>query len=76
MSKYGRKICCNFNTCLKCIMLFEGNKLCVFDETTEEQEEKGDFQLGICSLLPEPEYDDVTDALKKEGFGIKKRWKG
>ena len=76
MSKYGRKVCCNFNASVKCIMIVDGNKLCMFDETTEAQEERGDFQLGICPLLLESERDGFMDAMKKEGFEIKKRWKG
>ena len=76
MSKFGRKVCCNFNTSVKCFMLVDGNKLCVFDETTEEQEKRGDFQIGMCPLLAKSERDSVMDAMKREGFGIKKRWKG
>lgn len=57
-------------------MLVDGHKLCVFDETTEEQEERGDFQLGMCPLLPESERNGFIDAMKKEGFNISKRWKG
>jgi hypothetical protein len=57
-------------------MLVDGSKLCVFDETTEEQEEIDEFQLGFCPLLPKSERNGVMDAIKREGFGIKKRWKG
>jgi hypothetical protein len=57
-------------------MLVDGNKLCVFDETTEEQEKRGDFQIGMCLLLPESEREDFMDAMKGEGFNITKRWKG
>jgi hypothetical protein len=76
LSKFGRKVCCNFNTNVKCIILADGNKLCVFDETTEKQEERGDFQLGMCPLLPESERNGFMDEMKKEGFTISKRWKG
>jgi len=76
LSKFGRKVCCNFNTNVKCIMLVDGNKLCVFDETNEEQEERGDFQPGMCPLLPESMRNDFINEVNKEGFFISKRWKG
>ena len=76
LSKFGRKVCCNFNMKVKCIVLVDGNKLCVFDETTEEQEQMGDIQLGMCPLLPESEHKGFVDAMNKEGFTITKRWKG
>jgi hypothetical protein len=76
LGKLGRKVCCNFNNTQKCIILVNGNKMCVFDETSEEQEESGDLQFGICPLLPEHEREAVMEAMKTEGFGIKKRWKG
>lgn len=76
LGKFGRKVCCNFNTNVKCIVLVEGNKLCVFDETTEEQEKRGCFQIGMCPLLPESERNGFMDSFEKEGFNISKRWKG
>lgn len=68
MGKLGRKICCNFNKEVKCILLVDGNKLCIFDETTEEQHEKGDVQMGICPLLPKSEREGFLAAMKEEGF--------
>ena len=68
MGKYGRKICCNCNTDVKCVLLVDGNKLCVFDETTQEQLEKGELQFGFCPLLPASERANVLAALKQEGF--------
>jgi hypothetical protein len=57
-------------------MLVNGNKMCVFDETSEAQEETGDVQFGMCPLLPEDERKELMEAMKEEGFGIKKQWKG
>ena len=68
MGKLGRKICCNFNKDVKCILLVDGIKLCVYDETTEEQHEKGDFQIGICPLLPQSEREGLLTTMKEEGF--------
>jgi hypothetical protein len=76
MGKFGRKVCCNFNTNLKCVLLIDGNKLCIFDETSEEQAETGYIQFGMCPLLPKSECKALIDAMKVEGFGIQKRWKG
>lgn len=76
LGKLGRKICCNFDKNVKCILLIDGNKRCIFEETTEEQYEKGDLQFGFCPMLPESERDGVMAAMKGEGFSIKKRWKG
>jgi hypothetical protein len=45
-----------------------GNKLCFVDETTEEQHEKGDMQLGICPLLPEVEREGFLASMKEQGF--------
>jgi hypothetical protein len=68
LGKLGRKICCNFNKEVKCILLVDGNKLCIFDENTEEQNEKGDAQLVICPLLPELEREELLAAMKEEGY--------
>jgi hypothetical protein len=57
-------------------MLVNGNKMCLFDETSEEQKESGDLQFGLCPLLPEHERKGMIEAMKEEGFGIKKQWKG
>jgi hypothetical protein len=76
MGKFGRKVCCIFNGNIRCRLLVDGNKLCVFDETSEEQAETGYIQFGMCPLLPKSERKTVMDAMKAEGFGIRKRWKG
>jgi hypothetical protein len=68
LGKLGRKICCNFNKEVKCILLVDGNKLCIFDESTEDQNEKGDAQIGICPLLPESEREELLAAMKEEGY--------
>jgi hypothetical protein len=69
LGKLGRKICCNFDKNAKCILLVEGNKLCVFDETTEQQFfEDGNIQFGFCPLLPDSERNLLADCLKEEGF--------
>jgi hypothetical protein len=76
MGKFGRKVCCDFHGNVKCILLVDGNKFCIFDETSEEQAETGYIQFGMCPLLPKLEREELIDALKAEGLGIKKRWKG
>jgi len=76
LSKFGRKVCCNFNENIKCILLIDGNKLCVFDETTEEQIENGDFQIGICPLLPKSMRDEFVDSMKRDGFSVFKAFRG
>jgi hypothetical protein len=74
--KFGRKVCCDFHGNMKCILLVDGNKFCIFDETSEEQAETGYIQFCICSLLPKSERNALIDTMKAEGFGIRKRWKG
>ena len=66
MGKLGRKICCNFDKDVKCLHLVGGNKMCFFDETTEEQLEMAEFQLGVCPLLPTAMRDYFLAYMKKE----------
>ncbi len=68
MAKLGRKIKCEYNKDVKCILLVNGNKLCVFDETSEEQIEQGEAQFGFCPLLPKSEREGLESFLKQEGF--------
>jgi len=75
MPKLGRKICCNFNKNVKCILLVKGHKQCVFDETTPQQQEVGEQQLGVCALLPPAERDDILTQIKKEQVSKFRSWK-
>jgi hypothetical protein len=75
MGKLGRKVCCNFDKNLKCILLVNGNKRCVFEETTNKQQEHGEVQLGVCALLPELEREKVLVAMKKAGISGFRSWK-
>ena len=75
LGKLGRKICCEFNKDVKCILLVDGNKQCVFDETTEQQEEEGDIQFGFCPLFPKSEREGLLASLKEEGFSNIRRFK-
>jgi hypothetical protein len=75
MPKLGRKICCDFNKDIKCILLIKGHKSCVFEETTKKQHETGERQLGVCALLPQAERDRIFKALKKEVFSNVRSWK-
>jgi hypothetical protein len=68
LGKFGRKICCNFDNNAKCILLIEGNKRCVFNETTEEQHQNGKIQFSICPLLPESERDGFLAEMEKKGY--------
>jgi hypothetical protein len=68
LGKYGRKVCCEFNKEIKCISLVDGNKMCIHDETTEEQEQNDDMQVGFCPLLPEVMHESFLDSLKEEGY--------
>ncbi len=70
MGKLGRKVCCEFDKNVKCILLIQGHKRCVFEETSEEQRERGERQLGVCGLLPQSEREGFLAAMKKEGFPI------
>jgi hypothetical protein len=74
LGKLGRKIGCEFDKDAKCILLVDGNKLCVFDETTEEQEEEGDIQFGFRPLFPESEREGLLASMKEEGFSNIKRF--
>ena len=75
LGKLGRKICCDFNKDVKCILLVKGHKGCVFEETTSEQQEKGEKQLGVCALLPQTERELFLAEMKKAGFSNIKSWK-
>jgi hypothetical protein len=75
LAKLGRKICCEFNKETKCILLVNGKKLCVFDETEHEQHDRGSFQLGVCPILPESEKEALMEAIKEEGYAVSKSWK-
>jgi len=75
MGKLGRKIYCEFDKNVKCILLIKGHKRCVFDETTEEQRERGERQLGVCALLPHSEREHFLAAMKKQGLSNFKSWK-
>jgi len=74
VGKLGRKVCCDFNKDIKCILLANGHKQCVFDETTETQHERGEQQIGVCALLPQVERDNVLAALKKDGASNFRSW--
>ena len=66
MGKLGRKVYCNFDKKVKCILLIKGYKRCVFEETTKEQNVKGERQVGICALLPQSERESLVEAMKKK----------
>ena len=69
MGKLGRKIRCEFNNDIQCFLLVDGYKLCLFDETTEEQFcEKHEVQFWFCPLLPESEKAQFLAFLEEEGF--------
>jgi hypothetical protein len=75
MGKLGRRVCCNFDKNVKCILFIKGHKRCVFEETTEEQHERGERQLGICALLPQSERESLLTAMKKEEISNFRSWK-
>jgi hypothetical protein len=75
VAKLGRKICCNFNKETKCILLLKGNKQCVFDETTEQQQERGEQQIGFCALLPQTARDNILAQIKKQQASNFRSWK-
>jgi hypothetical protein len=75
VGKFGRKVCCNYDANVKCILLVKGHKRCIFEETTEKQRERGERQLGVCALLPQKERDGFLAAMKKEGISNFKSWK-
>jgi len=68
LGKFGRKICCNFDNNVKCILLIDGNKRCVLDETTEEQHQNGKAQFSICPLLPDSERNGFLAEMEKKGY--------
>ena len=68
LGKFGRKICCNFDNNVKCILLIDGNKRCVLDETTEEQHKNGKVQFSICPLLPDSERNGFLAEMEKKGY--------
>ena len=75
MGKLGRKICCDFDKEVKCILLTKGHKRCIFEETSKEQHQKGEQQLGVCALLPQSERDNILVAIKKEDLTNFRSWK-
>ncbi len=74
MGKLGRKICCEYDTNVKCILLVRGHKQCVFEETTEKQQERGEQQLGVCALMPESERAKILAQIKSKVSNFKS-WK-
>lgn len=70
MSKLSHKICCSFNKDVKCILLVKRHNQCVFEETTEKQQERGEQQLGACALLPESEREAFWRRSERKGFLI------
>ena len=74
MVKLGRKICCNYDKNVKCILLVNGHKRCIFDENTEKEQDKGELRVGTCALLPQSEVERFVAAMKKEGFTNFRRW--
>lgn len=75
VGKLGRKICCNYEPNVTCILLVKGHKRCVFEETTQKQQEKGEQQLGVCALLPQAERENILAQIKKEGVSDFRSWK-
>jgi hypothetical protein len=75
VGKLGRKIYCNFNKDIKCILLIQGHKRCIFEETSKEQNERGEKQIGVCALLPQSERDRILAAIKKEDLTNFRIWK-
>ena len=75
MGKLGLNVCCNFDKNVKCVLLNKGHKQCVFEETTKEQKERGEQQLGVCALLPETERDNILAQIKKEKVANLRSWK-
>ena len=71
----GRKICCNFDKNVKCILLIKGHKRCVFEETSEKQHGRGELQLGVCALLPQSEREEFLTAMKKKMLSNFRSWK-
>jgi hypothetical protein len=74
MGKFGRKVCCDYNQNIKCILLSNDKKHCIFKETTPKQEQEGQVQLGMCALLPEKERQAILEALKEENPDDLKTW--
>jgi hypothetical protein len=74
LGKLGRKVCCNFNRNVKCLLLVKGHKSCVFEETTAEQRSRGEVQFGFCVWLPLSEREAVLAEMKKKGFASQRSW--
>lgn len=75
MGKLGRKVRCNYDKNVKCILLIKGHKRCIFEETTKQQHERGEQQLGVCALLPESERAAFLASMKKEDLSNFRSWK-
>jgi len=75
MGKLGRKICCNYDPNVKCILIAKGQKQCVFEETTEKQQEEGEQQIGVCALLPESERENILAQIKNDKVLNFRSWK-
>jgi hypothetical protein len=75
LGRLGRKVSCNYNKDIKCLLLFNGKKRCIFEETTDKQGENGRVQVGVCALLPQSERERFLAAMKKEGYHNPKSWK-
>ena len=74
VGKLGRKVSCVYNKDVKCIVLVNGKKRCIFEETTDEQRENGKVQVGVCALLPQSERERFIVAMEKEGYKNPKSW--
>jgi hypothetical protein len=48
VGKLGRKVCCNFDKDVKCILIVKGQKGCVFEETTEEHSTASMLTFVLC----------------------------
>lgn len=70
VGKLGRKIYCDFNNDVKCILLIKGHKRCVFEETNEKQRERGEQQLGVCGCCLNLNVTKSWPRSKKKGFQI------
>jgi hypothetical protein len=75
LGKLGRKVYCDYNKNVKCILLIKGRKRCIFDETTKRQHEKGEVQVGICALLPESERAAFLTSIKEKDYRNFRSWK-
>ena len=69
MGKLGRKIRCEFNPNVKCILLLGNEKHCLIEETTEKQFfAKHEIQFAFCPFLPEFARLEFLATLEKECF--------